>query len=192
MFIKLFKMNLAKAKKSYILLFLTLSFGVAALMVTLLIIRSQKMTEANRVLQSFGNYDIAFCQVSQQTEELIKKDTRFGQIGTIYDYGNISFKATGNQLNIGALENKTTERMYYINPVYGRYTEKEGEICIDRFVLKSNGFEEKIGQTIEFNYINNNNQQETVKYNLLELLKYRNRTTGFSSPQENIPKTGFL
>ena len=49
MFIKLFKMNLAKAKKSYILLFLTLSFGVAALMVTLLIIRSQKMTEANRL-----------------------------------------------------------------------------------------------------------------------------------------------
>ena len=128
-------MNLAKAKKSYILLFLTLSFGIAALMVTLLIIRSQKMAEADRVLQYFGNYDIAFCQVSQQTEELIRKDTRFGQIGTIYDYGNISFKATGNQLTIGALENKTTERMYYINPVYGRYPEKEGEICIDRFVL---------------------------------------------------------
>lgn len=178
MFIKLFKMNLAKAKKSYILLFLTLSFGVAALMVTLLIIRSQKMTEADRVLQSFGNYDIAFCQVSQQTEELIKKDTRFGQIGTIYDYGNISFKATGNQLTIGALENKTTERMYYINPVYGRYPEKEGEICIDRFVLKSNGFEEKTGQTIEFTYINNNNQQETVKYKLVGIIEVQKQDDG--------------
>lgn len=120
------------------------------------------MAKADNVLQWYGNCDIAFCQVSQQTAELIKKDTCFGQIGTIYDYGNISFKATGNQLAIGALENKTTERMYYINPVYERYPEKEGEICIDRFVLKSNGFEEKTGQTIKFTYTNNN-QQETKK-----------------------------
>lgn len=188
MFIKLFKMNLAKAKKSYILLFLTLSFGVAALMVTLLIIRSQKMAKADNVLQWYGNCDIAFCQVSQQTEELIRKDTRFSQTGTIYDYGNISFKTTGNQLAIGALENKTTERMYYINPVYGRYPEKEGEICIDRFVLKSNGFEEKTGQTIEFTYTNNNNQQETIKYKLVGIIEVQKQDDGIISSSRKYPE----
>ncbi len=114
----------------------------------MLLVKSQKMVEADRILQDYGNYDVAFCQVTNKIEKKLESDSRLSELGYVYDLGNAFFEKSQSQVTLGAVEDKKTEKMYYVNPIAGRYPEKEGEICIDRITLRSNGFEEKIGQKL--------------------------------------------
>lgn len=167
MLTRMLKISIKRMKRSYLLLFFTLVFGIAALVVSMLMVRTQKMREADTILQDYGNYDIAFCDSTKELEKEIKNDTRFSKLGYVYDFGTVSLTQSGNEINLGALKDQKTEDMLYINPVRGRYPKSEGEICVDRLTLKSGGYSEKLGQQISLSYLDEN---ETIRYRKFKLV----------------------
>lgn len=171
MLFKMLKINFHKMKQSYLLLFLTLLFCVAALVVTLLMVRSRKMQEADEVLQAYGNYDLAFCEVTQELEGRLVKDGRFSELGYVYDLGQLSFQESGNLVECGALRDKSTESMYYVNPAMGRYPSGKGEICVDRITLKCNGYSEKLGQKIPVSYVDDSGRKWEKKFELVGIIE---------------------
>ncbi len=188
MFFKMFKISFRKMKRSYLLLFLTLFFSVSALSVALLIVRSQKMQEADRILQDYGNYDWAFCEVTEELENQIAGDERFSKLGYVYDIGGFSFQKSGGTVEIGALENKSTEKMYYVNPIMGRYPEKEGEICIDRIALKSSGYPEQLGQKIPMSYMDDDGKRQERTYELVGIIEVQKQEDGVTYTSRTYPE----
>lgn len=81
LFMTMFRISDKRMKRSHVLLFLTLVFCVAAMTVALLMVRSQKLQYMDRLLEEFGNYDIAFCDVTKETEQQIVQDQRFEELG---------------------------------------------------------------------------------------------------------------
>ena len=73
MLTRMLKISIKRMKRSYLLLFFTLVFGIAALVVSMLMVRTQKMREADTILQDYGNYDIAFCKAVELTKHLMKE-----------------------------------------------------------------------------------------------------------------------
>jgi len=178
-------------KKSYFLLLLTLVVSVVALTTTLLLVRSQKIAEADLVMADYGNYDFAFCQATKELEDKIKEDSRFSKLGYLYDLGQAVFSDTGISVELGALQDKETERMYYVNPVQGRYPEKEGEICIDRFVLKGCGYETKIGQKITLSFPGREDINSEKEYTLVGIVEVQKMNEGMIYSTRKYPEKMF-
>lgn len=178
MLTRMFKISFRRMKRSYLLLFFTLAFSVAALTVALLIVRSQKMQEADQILQDYGNYDLAFCEATQELEQQITEDQRFSELGYLYDLGSFSFKQSGNEITLGALEDQDTENMLYFNPVIGRYPKQEGEICVDRITLKCSGYSEKLGQQIPLSYVDENGILCEREFQLVGIIEVQKQDEG--------------
>lgn len=128
--------------------------------VSLLMIRSQKLLNIDSYLKYIGNCDIAFGEVSDDIREKLESDERIEQIGYIYDYGEVQFSEKSGTMRVGALKDNISQRMFYINPIKGRYPDKAGEICVDRITLKSNGYDDTIGQKIKLFYQDGDTQKE--------------------------------
>ena len=94
LFITMFRIAYKRMKRSYMLLFLTLVLCVAAMMVALLMVRSAKLQDMDGLLEEFGNYDVAFCDVTEETEQQVLQDQHFAERGYIYDLGKASFRYT--------------------------------------------------------------------------------------------------
>lgn len=201
MLIHMLKISKKRMKRSYLLLFFTLSFGIAALVVAMLMVRTQKLQEADAILQDYGNYDIAFCDTTEELEKEIANDARFDELGYVYDVGSVSLVQSGNEIELGALKDQKTEDMLYINPVIGRYPKSKGEICVDRLTLKCGGYSEKLGQQISLSYLDKNEKICHKEFKLVGIIEVQKQDEGtiYSSRQypekmfsaENVQKNSF-
>ncbi len=158
----------------------------------MLLVKSQKMVEADRILQYYGNYDVAFCQVTNKIEKKLESDSRLFELGYVYDLGNAFFEKSQSQVTLGAVEDKKTEKMYYVNPIAGRYPEKEGEICIDRITLRSNGFEEKIGQKLTLSCMDKKKKKLIKReYTLVGIIEVQKQDEGVTYQTRKYPEKMF-
>lgn len=178
LFITMLRIGYKRMKRSYVLLFLTLVFCVAAMTVALLMVRSRKIQEADRTLQYYGNYDFAFCDVSEELESRVTQDGQFGDLEYVYDFGEFYFSESGNAIEVGALGSAEAENMFYVHPTEGRYPEKTGEICMDKIALKCNGYEEKLGQTITLFQQNESGVTEEREYTLVGMIELQKQDIG--------------
>ncbi len=188
---RMFKISFRKMKRSYLLLFLTLSISVAALAVALLVVRSRKLQQMDKMLEEFGNYDIAFCDVTEETEQQILQDKRFSERGYIYDLGEATFAEGGGEVILGALRDKNTEKMFYINPVSGRYPEKKGEICVDRIALRCSGYTDKLGQEMILSRMDEDGEIIEDKYKLVGIVEMQKQDEGVTYSPRTYPEEMF-
>lgn len=191
MLLKFIKMNSSRIRRSYFLFFITMVFTAAALTAAMLLAKSQKMMEADRILQDYGNYDAAFCRVTEKVEKKLKSDPRISELGYIYDLGTAFFEKSRSQVTLGAVKDKKAEKMYYVNPVAGRYPEKEGEICIDRITLRSNGFEEKTGQKIVLSCMDKKEKLIKREYTLVGIIEVQKQYEGVTYQTRKYPEKMF-
>ena len=167
--------DVKKSKRNFALFGCTIFLGVIAIVISLLLTRTGKLLYTDTLLSDYGNYDVAFCQVSDKLKDVIEKDNRFSELGYVFDQGKYRFLETGNSIEVGAVKDQKTEDMYYVNPVKGRYPNKKGEICIDRITLKSNGLAEKLGQKIQLTC---DDTSENVTYTLVGIIEVQKQDTG--------------
>jgi ABC-type lipoprotein release transport system permease subunit len=191
MLCKILKIHFHKMKHSYVLLFSTLMICVASVAVALLFIRSQKMNDASQVLDDYGNYDIAFCEVTDELKDKLEADSRFSALGYIYDFGEMSIKQSGNMIRIGALKNKQAEDMFYVHPILGRYPKENGEICMDRIALRSSGYDEKLGQTIIISYIDASGKKLEKDFKLVGIIELQKQDEGVLYSCRSYPEKMF-
>lgn len=188
LFITMFRIAYKRMKRSYMLLFLTLVLCVAAMMVALLMVRSAKLQDMDGLLEEFGNYDVAFCDVTEETEQQILQDQHFAERGYIYDLGKASFKEGGGEIVLGALRDKETEKMFYINPVSGRYPSKKGEICVDRIALRCSGYAERLGQEIVLCRMGEDGKIHENKYKLVGIVEVQKQDEGVTYSPRTYPE----
>lgn len=143
------KLGQGKQRHFRILLFITMTIGVAGLVVSLLYIRSMRMMEVKEHLLGTGNYDFVYYNMSDRMEKAVKADKRVGKMGALYQYKNARSGESGQEVTIGALMDQNVQDMSYIPTVAGRFPDKENEICIDRMTLKQLGLADKLGEKIE-------------------------------------------
>ena len=175
LFWRFIRTDIKKSKRNFALFGCTIFLGVIAIVISLLLTRTGKLLYADTLLSDYGNYDVAFCQVSDKLKDVIEKDNRFSELGYVFDQGKYRFLETGNSIEVGAVKDQKTEDMYYVNPVKGRYPNKKGEICIDRITLKSNGLAEKLGQKIQLTC---DDTSENVTYTLVGIIEVQKQDTG--------------
>lgn len=175
LFWRFIRTDIKKSKRNFALFGCTIFLGVIAIVISLLLTRTGKLLYADTLLSDYGNYDVAFCQVSDKLKDVIEKDNRFSELGYVFDQGKYRFLETGNSIEVGAVKDQKTEDMYYVNPVKGRYPNKKGEICIDRITLKSNGLAEKLGQKIQLTC---DDTSENVTYTLVGIIEVQKHDTG--------------
>jgi ABC-type antimicrobial peptide transport system permease subunit len=147
-FKKWLKLNMKHSGKIIVQLSATIFISVVSITVALLMVKSSRLLYIDEILARYGNYDVAFCQVDDGTKNKIESDTRVDKIGYIYDLGEGYFTNGKGTVEVGCLSGADTEKMYYVNPVKGRYPQNENEICVDKVTLKENGYEGKLGETI--------------------------------------------
>lgn len=156
------KMKKRKEKKSAFLLFLSLFFGVAGLMIALLLIRSMKMGELTESLKAWGNYDFSFYNVSDKLENQLAEDEHIGELGIVYEFKDSVEENSHQTITIGAMKDEVAENLFYAPTIKGHYPTAKDEICIDRLTLKRCGLSDQIGEKITL-CINDKDSSKTMK-----------------------------
>lgn len=133
-----------KNKIKYASIVFTVILGIASVLASTYIVRSQKITDLEQTLNNGGFYDFAIYDIDKQVKEEIKKDTRMEHTGSLYELGSIENR-NGVSCTVGAMEDESTEELVHLSTIEGRYPEKEGEIAVDRISLQCMGVQPKLG-----------------------------------------------
>ena len=134
-------------KRAFFILF-SIMLSVSALVSATLLVRSNKLQQLEENLLESGDCDFEFYNVTEEAEKELRADEHFAQFGSVYRCGYAKAKS-GTDFEVGYIEDKTAEEMLHLTPTTGRYPEKSGEICIDKFTLNSLGYPAQTGQQIE-------------------------------------------
>lgn len=143
---RIIKINLKSISGQFIILIFTVVLAAASMIAAIYMLKAMKLEDADRCLQTWGNYDMAFCDVKGSLENEVKKDSRTDFVGEVYDYGEASLD--GKNVLTGAVRDSKTQHMLYLNPAKGRYPEKKNEICVDERFLKSLGTKKTVGDYV--------------------------------------------
>lgn len=80
----------------------------------------------------------------------------------------------GVTFEMGYIEDKTTEDMFHLTPIEGRYPENSGEICIDKVTLNSLGYAAKVGQKLELTCMDyNQSELKTESFMVVGIIEQR-------------------
>ena len=134
-------------KRAFFILF-SIVLSVSALVSATLLVRSNKLQQLEEHLVACGDCDFEFYNVTEEAEKELRADERFAQFGSVYRCGYAKAQS-GTDFEVGYIEDKVAEEMLHLTPITGRYPEKSGEICIDKFTLNSLGYSTQTGQQIE-------------------------------------------
>lgn len=91
LFWRFIRTDVKKSKRNFVLFGCTIFLGVIAIVISLLLTRTGKLLYADTLLSDYGNYDVAFCQVSDKLKDVIEKDNRFSELGYVFDQESIAF-----------------------------------------------------------------------------------------------------
>lgn len=106
LFWRFIRTDIKKSKRNFALFGCTIFLGVIAIVISLLLTRTGKLLYADTLLSDYGNYDVAFCQVSDKLKDVIEKDNRFSELGYVFDQGKYRFLETGNSIEVGAVKDQ--------------------------------------------------------------------------------------
>lgn len=134
-------------KKRALFILFSIFLSVAALVSATLLVKSNRVQQLEADLYSCGNCDFQLYNISEAAEKKLRSDMRFEKFGSVYRCGYAKGSA-GTDFEIGYIEDKSSEDMFHLTPLQGRYPEKPGEICIDKVTLNTMGYPAQTGQEI--------------------------------------------
>lgn len=136
------KKNISK----FLFIFLAVVIGMTAIIVSALLVRSQKIAELEETLMLGGNYDFIFYDVGEETKQAITGMESVAETGEIITAGMASAGQT--EFPVGAMGSSRAEEMFHLAMLEGRYPRKQGEIAMDRITMLEMGLMPETGQTI--------------------------------------------
>lgn len=116
---RIIKINLKSISGQFIILIFTVVLAAASMIAAIYMLKAMKLEDADRCLQTWGNYDMAFCDVKGSLENEVKKDSRTDFVGEVYDYGEASLD--GKNVLTGAVRDSK-------NPAYALSESRKGKI----------------------------------------------------------------
>lgn len=160
-------------KKSAVFIILSICLSVAAMVSAALLVRSNKIQQLEQNLVACGNCDFEFYNISENAEERLRTDKHFAEFGSVYRCGYAKGEC-GVTFEMGYIEDKTTEDMFHLTPIEGRYPENSGEICIDKVTLNSLGYAAKVGQKLELTCMDyNQSELKTESFMVVGIIEQR-------------------
>lgn len=136
------KKNISK----FLFIFLAVVIGMAAIIVSALLVRSQKIAELEETLVLGGNYDFIFYDVGEETKQAIIGMESVAETGEIITAGMAYAGQT--EFPVGAMGSSRAEEMFHLAMLEGRYPREQGEIAMDRITMLEMGLMPETGQTI--------------------------------------------
>ena len=128
LFWRFIRTDIKKSKRNYALFGCTIFLGVIAIVISLLLTRTGKLLYADTLLSDYGNYDVAFCQVSDKLKDVIEKE-----LGLTLDWQRLDGKKASrivyripgldfdDHSNYDTLMNEAIDKIVAFSKVFKKY-----------------------------------------------------------------------
>ena len=128
LFWRFIRTDIKKSKRNFALFGCTIFLGVIAIVISLLLTRTGKLLYADTLLSDYGNYDVAFCQVSDKLKDVIEKE-----LGLTLDWQRLDGKKASrivyripsldfdDHSNYDTLMNEAIDKIIAFSKVFKKY-----------------------------------------------------------------------
>ena len=128
LFWRFIRTDVKKSKRNFVLFGCTIFLGVIAIVISLLLTRTGKLLYADTLLSDYGNYDVAFCQVSDKLKDVIEKE-----LGLTLDWQRLDGKKASrivyripgldfdDHSNYDTLMNEAIDKIIAFSKVFKKY-----------------------------------------------------------------------